>query len=370
MFYLGMRSPAPYLSRLATVRDSAAPTDIVSVAGGLAFLHAISAATTSLTLVDIDRDALTHWTLIRGLIAEAASLTDFLSLLSGRATTGAIADGEVVFGPKLDLTRRLTSALTADTRAVYERTYGALDVDARGVGRLGPVTVRFVGTSLEPHTFNWDFGAGNLVDDAHFQTLRAQVVALPITTRQAPLQSVDFDAVYPRPDGRQRVCLASNCESPMFTPADAIFLRVLQTAERPLRYLSWHRDAVVAGGRAVAGAPVKQDPPAIDPAKTVVFLDAGGSMPPSASFRRTVCGLDELRRQPEYGQRLLLMLGHGSADVVACLRAVAPAFRQVLWVPEEAAPPALDFALPNYCAEPATGPGERPAWRFLLAGCP
>ncbi len=370
MFYLGMRSPAPYLRRLAAVRNEAAPGDLISVAGGLAFLHAISAATTSLTLVDIDRDALTHWTLVRALIAEADSLVDFLGLLGQRTATGGMADNAIVFGARLDLTRRLASALPGEMRAVYERTYGALDVDARGVGRHGPVTVRFVGMSLEPHTFNWGFGEGNLADEAHFQALRARVAALPISLRQAPLQSLDFDAAYPQAAVRQRVCLASNCESPMFTPADAIFLRVLQTARHPVRYLSWHRDVVVAGGHVMAGAPATERPATIEPARTVVFPDGRDSVPlPDLPFRRTVHGLDELRDRPEYGRRLLLMLGHNAAEVATCLRAVAPAFRQVLWVPAGSAPGALDFALPNYRAEPAVGPGDRPAWRFLLAGC-
>jgi hypothetical protein len=43
------------------------------------------------------------------------------------------------------------------------------------------------------------------------------------------------------------VVLASNCESPMFTRGDAILRRIQDTADAPVRYVSWSRDLVVTG---------------------------------------------------------------------------------------------------------------------------
>lgn len=375
MFYLGMRSSDRYLARLASIREGRTPCDVLTVAGGVAFLHAISTMTTSLTIVDVDPDTLSHWSLIRALIAESSSLTDFLTLLGGRVATGSFDEHLPVFGPPVDVRPRLSSALSATDLTNYDRTYGDLTVDEMGVGYHPAFTVRFVGMDFRHRTFNWRFGLGNLADEAHFQELRSRLLAVPTRTCLARLEALDFDADYPsgKSDHRARVCLASNCESPMFTPADAIFLRALKTARAPVRYVSWLRDVILADGVALDAPPDEGPAPTTHPADSVVFVaDGHEAADLGVSFRRSIRSLDELRDQPEYGRARIVLLGHPEAGMELLLAAIAPAYREVVWVPAAGATPrSVGFSLPNYHrAHLGLAFGGRPVWFFQLVGCP
>lgn len=374
MFYPGMRSPGIYLARLASVSNSGTPTDLVAVAGGLAFLHALSETTTSLLVVDVDADTLVHWTLVRALILDAQSMSDFMTLLARRVPTGSLAAGSVVFGPPADVARRLSAILSRRERSAYDKTYGSLTVDAAGVGvGHGATTVHFVGGDLTPLTFNWQFGTGNLADEARFQMLRSCLQRIPTQVRQVPFQQLHYDTDFPATPGRTRVCLASNCESPIFTREDVIFLRVLKTARSPVRYVSWQRDAVVADGR-VSSAAVHPAEVVVTPAQTVLWSDSSDRVPvPAGPFLRTIASLRELQRQPEYARAMLLVPGRSPAEVRACLAAVAPSFKAVVWIPTGDCPTTLDWSLPNYDARLSAVSGDhtrgtQPAWVFALAG--
>jgi hypothetical protein len=370
MFYLGMRSSRGYLDALARIRQSGAPSDIVTVAGGLAFLHAISPATHSLTIVDCDPDTLAHWSLIRALIAESTSLADFLTLLSGHASDSV--GSNVVLGPRVDVRARLTQVMSAADLATYDKTYGALDVDvARGVGHVAESSVGFTGTNLRRQHFNWQFGEGNLASDTTFDMLRRQLATIPVRLEQARFEALDFDRVFPAPaPGRQRVFLASNCESPLFTTGDAIFLRVLQTATQPVHYVSWNRDAIVRDGHVT---PIASDVPPVDGHRATLLVTsrfAFARLRRAAQWSRIVSSLDELQATPSYGFRLLVVAGQTEKAIAACLTAAAPAYRNVVWVPRWGSRAATCpiASSPSYeRAEPIVFSG-RPAWWFPLRG--
>jgi hypothetical protein len=370
MFYLGMRSSRGYLDALARIRQSEAPSDIVTVAGGLAFLHAISPATHSLTIVDCDPDTLAHWSLIRALIAESTSLADFLTLLSGHAPDSV--GSNVVLGPRVDVRARLTQVMSAADLATYDKTYGALDVDvARGVGHVAESSVGFTGTNLRRQHFNWQFGEGNLASDTTFDMLRRQLATIPVRLEQARFEALDFDRVFPAPaPGRQRVFLASNCESPLFTTGDAIFLRVLQTATQPVHYVSWNRDAIVRDGLVT---PIASDVPPVDGHRATLLVTsrfAFARLRRAAQWSRIVSSLDELQATPSYGFRLLVVAGQTEKAIAACLTAAAPAYRNVVWVPRWGSRAATCpiASSPSYeRAEPIVFSG-RPAWWFPLRG--
>jgi hypothetical protein len=370
MFYLGMRSSRGYLDALARIRQSEAPSDIVTVAGGLAFLHAISPATHSLTIVDCDPDTLAHWSLIRALIAESTSLADFLTLLSGHAPDSV--GSNVVLGPRVDVRARLTQVMSAADLATYDKTYGALDVDvARGVGHVAESSVGFTGTNLRRQHFNWQFGEGNLASDTTFDMLRRQLATIPVRLEQARFEALDFDRVFPAPaPGRQRVFLASNCESPLFTTGDAIFLRVLQTATQPVHYVSWNRDAIVRDGLVT---PIASDVPPVDGHRATLLVTsrfAFARLRRAAQWSRIVSSLDELQATPSYGFRLLVVAGQTEKAIAACLTAAAPAYRNVVWVPRSGSrTPARPIASsPSYDRAEAIVFSGRPAWWFPLRG--
>jgi hypothetical protein len=369
MFYLGMRSSRGYLDALARIRHGTTPSDIVTVAGGLAFLHAISPATQSLTIVDCDPDTLAHWSLIRALIAESTSLADFLTLLAGHAPAGP--GSREVLGSRVDVRPRLTPVLSAADLATYDRTYGALDVDAsRGVGRLETSIVGFTGTNLRRQHFNWQFGEGNLESDTAFAMLRRQLATMPVRVEHARFETLDFDRVFPAPaPGRQRIFLASNCESPLFTSGDAIFLRVLRTATRPVHYVSWNRDAFVSNDDVT---PIASDVPPTDGHRATLLVTsrfAFARLRRGAQWSRIVSSLNDLQATPSYGFRLLVVAGQTEKEIAACLAAVAPAYRNVVWVPRsggrEAAHP---IASPSYDRPEPIAFAGKPAWWFPLRG--
>ncbi len=370
MFYLGMRSSRGYLDALARIRQSGTPSDIVTVAGGLAFLHAISPETRSLTIVDCDPDTLAHWSLIRALIAEATSLADFLTLLAGHAPAGH--GSSAMLGPRVDVRSRLTSVLSAADLATYDQTYGALNVDAaRGVGRVAESIVGFTGTSLRRQHFNWQFGDGNLASDATFAMLQHQLATMPVRLEQARFETLDFDGVFPASaSGRQRVFLASNCESPLFTSGDAIFLRVLQTATRPVRYVSWNRDAIVCGGDVTSLAP---HAPPIDGHRATLFVTsrvAFARLWLGHRWSRIVSSPEALHATPAYGFHLLVIAGQTEQEIAASLAAIAPAYRNVVWVPRPGRGAATRAIAPSSSYERPESVvfGGWPAWWFPLRG--
>jgi hypothetical protein len=370
MFYLGMRSSRGYLDALARIRQSGTPSDIVTVAGGLAFLHAISPATHSLTIVDCDPDTLAHWALIRALISESTSLADFLTLLSGHAPDSV--GSHVVLGPRVDVRSRLTHVMSAADLATYDKTYGALDVDvARGVGRVAESSVGFTGTNLRRQHFNWQFGEGNLASESTFDMLRRQLATIAVRLEQARFETLDFDRVFPASaPGHQRVFLASNCESPLFTEGDAIFLRVLQTATQPVHYVSWNRDALVGRGEVMPLTP--HAPPSDGHRETLLVTSRlpFARLRRSAQWSRIVSSLDELQATPSYGFGLLVIAGQTEKEIAACLTVVAPAYRNVVWVPRSGSrTPARPVASsPSYDRAESIVFSGRPAWWFPLRG--
>lgn len=363
-----MRSSSRYLAALASVRDDARPTSIVAVAGGLAFLHAISSRTRSLVIVDRDADTLSHWSLVCSLLREATSLGDFLTLLTGRNVTGTFADGTATLGLPEDVAPRLARTLTAADLALYMRTYGALSVDDEGVGHHPRFTVRFFGVDLRLMHFNWQFGEGNLKDETTFHVLRTRLAQLPIRIEHRRLEQLDYGTAFEdEPDG-SRVLLASNCESPMFTSADAIFLRVMESATRPVRYITWHRDVIVSDGTVrEVRASKAADLPARSAGTSVLLDGATDAVASSGTYRRTASSIAELRAVPEYGSPRLVVRGYSSDQIRAVLVDIAPAFLEVLWDP--VTPTATPgFSLPNYVSCGTVSFEGRPVWCFQLLG--
>ena len=371
MFYLGLRSSDRYLAALASCRSGSSPHDIVTVAGGLAFLHAISASTRSLTIIDQDPETLSHWFLIRALIVESTSIDDFLSLLTGYAVSDR-SEGSAVLGDAVDVRTRLANVLSSTEFATWDRTYGALNVDpVTGIGTHAGDTVRFFGMDFREHHFNWRFGEGNLTDDGTFQVMRRQIQSMPVCVEQTRLELLDYDTVFPPAEpGRDRVFLASNCESPLFTEADAIFLRVIETATAPVRYISWHRDARVGQGEVLSFAPAYDSLDAIVPSRVFMLAADRWSFPLlRRRCRKVARTLADLRAEPEYGRRLLVIAGHTAMEVATILAAVAPAFLDVVWVPARGAVGSVpDVFLPNYHQAQQVVFHGRAGWRFELQG--
>lgn len=334
MFYLGLRSSAAYLAALDDIRARAESAHVLTVAGGGAFLHALSAGTRSLTVVDADPDALEHWALVRTLLLAADSLRDFVRLLSGFETSGDFGDPARFFTRPVDLSARLAGTLEPRLYDLYRRTYGALAIDpACAVGRRSEATVRFLGFDLGRDTFCWRFGEGAWRDEASFAALQDVLRHVPQRTLAGRLEKIDYGRL---PLGRSEplIFLASNCESPLFTGQDRIFRRVLDTADGELRYVSWHRDLRL--GAPAAGAPTPESILARRfPAR---LLRLAGDRPLPAPLdeihvERSHSTLAEVLAIIEYGAPLLVIDGGRPRPVLRTIAALAPTFKRILWRP-------------------------------------
>lgn len=257
MIYLGLRSSPAYLERLARIRALTEPHTLVSVIGGLAFLHALGPHCRRLVLTDVDPDAEAHARLVLAMIGASDGAASLLELLTGHRVAPAWRSGEA-FGERIDaldlLARRITSP---ELLGLYRRTYGALRFDrAARTATDGRTLVRFFGThDLARGTFAWHFGEGCFASEESFAALKEVLARTPPRFLSTALEAIDYRAVRER-DTPLAVVLASNCESPLFTRGDVILRRIQDTADGPVRYVSWTRDLAVAGGAAsLAGEP-------------------------------------------------------------------------------------------------------------------
>jgi hypothetical protein len=246
--YLGLRSSPAYLERLARIRVLDEPHTLVSVIGGLAFLHALSAGCRRLVLTDVDPDAEAHARLVLAMIEASDRAATFLELLTGYRVLSSWPSGEA-FGEPLDalgwFRRRIPSPELFD---LYRRTYGALRFDpASRTATDGRSVVRFFGPhDLTRWTFAWHFGEGCFASEQAFASLKAALERTPPCFVSTPLEAIDYRLVRD-PETPLTVVLASNCESPLFTRGDAILRRIQDTVEGSLRYVSWTRDLFLPG---------------------------------------------------------------------------------------------------------------------------
>lgn len=370
MIYPGLRSTETYLASLARIREEGEPHDLVSVVGGFAFLHALSPATRSITLIDSDPEVLGHWELVRALLVEARSLADFLGLLSGFEASGDFSDPARLLIRPVDLGDRLRRALPGELLARYRASYGALVVDpARARGRLGDSTVEFMSGDLAVNTFCWRFGTGSLRDAESFAALQEILRTVPCRARQARFEELD----YGRLDGlgtRPMVFLASNCESPLFTRGDRILHRVAATARTRVRYVSWLRDFTLPELDSSGEDP--EEILAVAGSAPVWALELGGAQPASPRplapvAARTFGAISELRALTEYDRELLAIDGGSPRAVLPLIEAIAPTFRRIVWRPAPSLFRPRPTARLRASYRIATGRGPAP-WAFTLRG--
>jgi hypothetical protein len=240
MIYYALRSSETYLTLLAAVRDSPEAHDLLSVIGGLAFLHAISDKTRSLTLVDCDADAEPYCRLILRLIDLSTNAQEFLSFLSGRKVKKEWWQSEP-FGAGVDYRPFLRSALKEEPLyQLYLNTYGSMEFNATASqAKIARSTIEFFKFDLAPTVFCWLFGQGNLKDEQTFSKLKANLKRLNIKYRFQNMQQLNY-AEFTHAELPLYV-LASNCDSPLFTQNDPILHRILETARGTVYYFSWTR---------------------------------------------------------------------------------------------------------------------------------
>jgi hypothetical protein len=200
LIYYATRDIAAYLLACHQIATRDEPHDMVSVIGGMAFLHAVSDRTRSLKLVDTSAGQVEYARTILRLVDEARSLADFRRALE-----------EVMPLPRRILGWHLPASLHNPR-------------------------IHFAYSPSQPLThfhFHWNFGFGNLAGPGAFERLQANLRRLQPTLVVGDLSREVFGA-----DGPLYV-LASNCDHPLYTKGDTVFRNAIHQTKKRLVYLSW-----------------------------------------------------------------------------------------------------------------------------------
>jgi hypothetical protein len=343
MIYYALRSSASYLGRLQQIARSEDDHQILSVVGGLAFLHAIGAKTKRLCLIDVDKDALPYCRLVLRLIAMSSSARDLLSLLTNRVVSETNWIDRPL-GPPLDRSAEIARGLgDADLERLYAKSYGAMELDPEtGIARLGRNTIiRFFGSDLTTWVYSWSFGENNLVDDGRYATLKRTLASIPVDLRLASFETVDY-AEWTSPDDPPLYALVSNCDGPQFTFRDSILRRMQATARNPIRYRSWVRncDVLPAESETIA----KPIAPLVRNAEVDEVAPFGGNGSPAleidAAEHRRFATVRALRDALPYERDVLLYRGSWSrwtrerarrAQIEELLQIAAPNYRWLVF---------------------------------------
>jgi hypothetical protein len=258
MIYYALRSNAQYLALLDANRGRPEAHHLLSIAGGLAFLHAIGPGTQQIRLIDSDPEVLAYAEMMVAVLRRTESLAEFITLLSGHALNAPVS-ASLEFGAPVDC-QPILARLLPETR--YRHTWDAAYRDRTFDPRLGEAYVAdarilFSKLDLQPKTFCWRFGAGNFADETIFAQLQRQLRNCPISFQHGRMEDADFSLLH---DERLLVALVSNADSPMFTARDRIFRHIRKQHAPSVHYLSWIRDCRISAGQVTAPVSADREP--------------------------------------------------------------------------------------------------------------
>jgi hypothetical protein len=200
LIYYATREIPAYLHALQQIATSEEPHDVVSVIGGMSFLHAVGDNTRSLKLLDTSEGQVAYARTLLRLLDSAESLADF---------------------------RRTVE----DTMPPPRRILG-WDLPAS----LWNPRIHFSYSPSQPlrhFHFYWNFGFGNFASQRVFESLQANLRRLQPTLIVGDLSLEVFGT-----DGPVYL-LTSNCDHSFYTEGDAVLRNAIQQAKRKLVYLSW-----------------------------------------------------------------------------------------------------------------------------------
>jgi hypothetical protein len=242
MIYLASRSHPKYLAKLREVAARQDSYHIVTIAGGLAFLHALNSRTRSLAVVDTDPDVIHYASWMVELLRICSQRWEFFEVLSGHTTDRAAA-GRVSFTDQRSDTRARLFQPDA-LKEIYvqlEQLYPVEQFDPVRQVLISPVgTVHFDGVTLDPMHFNWMNGFGAFESETTYAEMRRALVRLQPTFHTMALEDFDFSRCED-----STLVLASNTDSPLFTTKDPVLRAIERVAGKSVFYISRTRDTSV-----------------------------------------------------------------------------------------------------------------------------
>ena len=191
MIYWATRETKAYLDKLWHFRNTDNRVkDVVTVAGGMAFLHFLNESVASLTILDRDQDALDYNKYIVSTIKEIPLLADFQTKI-----------------------RTEQANLEGDVHVHFE----------------GPIV-------LDKYHFNWLFGQYGFTDQDTYNTMRESLLKTTITFSNTSFETFNYNI-----GTNPLYTLISNSDSLYFTHGDIIIKQIRSTAPGEVVYISWFR---------------------------------------------------------------------------------------------------------------------------------
>lgn len=185
MIYYGPRMSRYYLHQLECCRRSPVRHNIVTVAGGCGWLHAVGRMTRSIAVVDVDPDTIDFNDAVIALIRKTESFEIF----------------------KL----RLAELIGNTEHIVWERH------------------------GLQEGYFYWHLGQSNLAEQDHYSDIREKLLELAVVTRVANLAEYYFA---PLNDAELHVLL-SNADGPIGNRCRDIIPHILETVQTRTTIVTW-----------------------------------------------------------------------------------------------------------------------------------
>lgn len=185
MTYYGARASRYYFHQLECCRRSSEPHDIVSVIGGMAWLHAIGPSVQRVSLLDVEVNAVTLCRAVLRAIEKHAQLEDFKAWVCANA--------------------------------------------------MGP-TSHCDGHGLEKGHFYWHFGEHSFVSEEHYLELRHHLERVEVDAFEQNLESWNYST------RNNQFVFVSNADGSNGFNGDKILPRVIATATHRTTYVNWlHR---------------------------------------------------------------------------------------------------------------------------------
>lgn len=236
--FFASRSHPAYLKKLREISNREEELHIISITGGLAFLHAMSERTQTLKLVDCSSEVNNYAKIIIELILACESRQNFFGVLSGyhfiESYTG---ECQFVCDSFEDRDLILSSIAPLATKAIKEwYPIEAFDVTT------ATTTTKFDVISFLVQNFchaicNWMLGFGCFQSEKSYACMRNALIRLKPEFITSKLE----DFPYSQCKG-QTLVLASNTDSPLFTTNDVVLESIIASKNDSIHYVSRTRD--------------------------------------------------------------------------------------------------------------------------------
>lgn len=226
MIYHGSRDADTYLEKMIKIKNCDIEHNIMSVCGGMSFLHAIGKNLKKLIVVDRDLENMSHSKAVIDLMKLSADRVSFIRNLIGHEVI--VLNNQVIVGSKIN------KKTFSDEWWFPEKVS-----DCVVKAKYGSVILNYKDRSLSINNYNILFGYGFLETEKTYSETRECINNLDIVYLNEDFSNIDYSEK--NIGNIHCFLLVSNCDNPLYTPSDNIIRRVMKTLSGSIDYISWNR---------------------------------------------------------------------------------------------------------------------------------